>query len=36
MIDYAVPRGKTAGEIDKAIEEEKKICNSLTDWPDPD
>lgn len=36
MIDYAVPSGKTAEEIEKAIEEEKNICNSLTDWPDPD
>ena len=36
MIDYAVPSGKPAEEIVKAIEEEKKICDSLTDWPDPD
>lgn len=36
MIDYAVPSGKTAEEIEKEIEEEKKISDSLTDWPDPD
>ena len=36
VIDYAVPSGKSADEIEKEIETEKKICASLTEWPDPD
>lgn len=36
MIDHAVPSSLSPEEIEKAIEEEKKICDALTDWPDPD
>lgn len=36
MIDYAVKSGLSLEEIEKAIAEEKKISDSLTDWPDVD
>ena len=36
MIDYAVPSGLSPEENEKAIEREKKICETLTDWPNPD
>ena len=36
MIDYAVPTGLPPEELIKAIEEERKICDTLREWPNPD
>ena len=36
MIDYAVPTGLSPEELEKAIEQEKKVCDALTEWPEVD